>query len=164
MDNQKAQNQVDTHKNTFHRRNDFYWKSIAIYSMILIVYSLIRGSFGANNTINVVVLDPVVILLAIFILVSTFSLIMSYYKNLSISINKDSIIFKTRNREKIYKILDIDKIAYGREKLFRRKGVYGVIKIKLMNRRRILRIRPSSFWEERALIASLGKFKKDNNK
>ncbi|MBM2813295.1 MAG: hypothetical protein HW421_57 [Ignavibacteria bacterium] len=151
------------HQESFSKRLDFYWRSIAVYSIILIVYSLLRGSFEYNQ-LTMEINEPLVILLAFFICCTAIMLFINYYKRLSIIIGKDFITFKSRFREKIYRVADIQKIALGKDRINRLRVTHRVIKIKLNNRRKSLKIRPSSFLNEGRLVQSIARLKKDLNK
>jgi hypothetical protein len=144
----------------FSQRLDFYWQYIAVYSVILLIYGLLKGTIK-EFTIRLVLYDPIVILLGLFIMASALSMLFNYYRQKKIIIGPDFIIFKTRLREKKFLAKDITHISVGREKLIKvRRGAFRIIKIKLANRKRILRIRPSSFYEEDELVASFTRFKR----
>ncbi|MFP4369863.1 MAG: hypothetical protein ACLFR2_09805 [Candidatus Kapaibacterium sp.] len=143
----------------FTQRLDFYWQSLSAYAVILIVYALFKGTIS-DGTVNIVLADPIVILLAFFVLISAISLLFQVSKNREIITGEDYIIFKSRLGQKKYTIDDIQKISLGREKLFQIRGAYKVIKIKLKDRKRTLWIRPSSFWDEQELVNEIARFKR----
>lgn len=161
----KQKKQVQKPKSeVFEQRLDFYWQYIALYSVVLLVYGVVKGSLE-EGTITLVLTDPIVALLSLFIVISALSMLINYYKNKTIIVGADFIIFKSRFGEKEYKINDIIKINVGNEKLIKvRRGSYRVIKIKLATRKWMLKIRPSTFWDESGLVQAVSNLKKNLNR
>ncbi len=148
----------------FHQRRDFYWQYIAVYSVVLIIYSILRGSLR-HDTISVVITDPIVILLSAFIVITFLGLILSYYKNKTIIIGNDFVIFKTRFKENKFTQKEIKSIIIGKEKLFKvRRGVFKVIRIIIDNKRKIIRVRPSSYERESEFVEAFAKLKRNINR
>jgi len=148
---------------TFEKRFDFYWKSIAIYSIVLIIYSLIRGTIE-EGTLTLSVTDPIVILLLVIIVLSVVTYLYNIWKRPRIIITKDSITFKTRLREKVIPNSQITRIQVGHEIISNLRRPLKVIRIFVTFRKKPYRIRPSSFWNDIELTNSLIQFKKANNK
>lgn len=148
---------------SFEKRFDFYWKSIAIYSIVLILYSLARGTIE-KGTLTLSVSDPIVILLFIIIVFSLFGYLYNIWKNPKIIISKDSIAFKTRFRERTIPVSQIIRIQQGREIITNLRRSLKVFRIYVTFRKKPYRIRPSSFWNETELTETLIQFKKTNNK
>lgn len=148
----------------FNKRLDFYWQYTTLYLVVLLIYTVIRGTISEGK-FEVVIYDPIVVLLLIFVVASGLSLLYNYNRKLSIIIGADFIIFKSRFREKKYTISDIKAIHLGREKLLKvRRGAYKIIKIMLNGKRHVIRIRPSSFWNEDELVNAVTRLKKAINK
>jgi len=124
----------------------------------LIIVALLRGRF-IEGTYSLVLNDPIVLLLAAFIIISFITVVFDFYKNLTIIVGKDFLIFKSRFVEKKYLLSDIDKITVVRERYKRFPNKMKIIKIRLKNRIRTLNIRPSSFWNEQELISSISRLK-----
>lgn len=144
-------------KNTemlFEQRLDFYWKSIALYSTVLIIYSLIRGSIS-DGKFMLVLLDPFVILLTLFIAFTGVSLIFKILNSKRIIIGNDFIEFNTNSRQKKYTLNDIDRILIQKQRILKVPAAMPLIKIKIKNRIRILKIRPNSFYNEEELIEKI---------
>ncbi|MCX7880043.1 MAG: hypothetical protein N2517_05225 [Ignavibacteria bacterium] len=148
---------------TFEKRLDFYWKSIAIYSIILILYALMRGTIERGR-LTTVVSDPIVILLVAIIVFSIIGYVINTWKSPKIIIGKDYIIFKTRIREKKISITDIVKIQIGQEKIANLKHSFRVIRFFVKDRKRPFRIRPSYFSNEKELVETIHFIKKTHNK
>lgn len=157
MDNQKKSDK----KKVFVQRLDFYWKFLSIYAIVFILYALLKGTIDDGN-ISIILKDPILILFAVFIIISALGLLLNWYKQRTIIIDNDSITFKSRFREKKYLDKEIIRIAFGRIKASqsRSRKSYRVIKIKAPNRRRVIKIRPMSFWDDKDLTKELMRIKK----
>ncbi len=155
---QKSQNVL-----IFEKRNDFYWKSIAIYSIVLIIYSLLRGTFE-EGYLTLKIYDPIVILLALIILISAIRYLLTFWKSPKILISKDTIVFKTRYYEKKFNPQNILKIVFSKERIQNLKGSLRVIKIYVVGRKKPYRIRPNTFWNSNELFGALLTFKKSHKK
>ena len=162
---EKVNNEIDIAQDiqpqnqAFTRRLDFYWQSISIYAIILFLYSLLRGTI-VEHKLTLSLTDPVVLLLSAIIVISSVTLAVNLYTSVKIIVGDDYIIFKSRFGEKKYSASQISKITFKREKIFQVRGAYSVIIIKLRYRSRRIRIRPSSYWDEKNLIEALLKFRK----
>jgi hypothetical protein len=159
-----AQQQQNTppREKEFWRRHDFYWQSIAMYAVALLIYSILRGTID-GGTLTLIIYDPVVILLSAFIIGTGGTLLVKLYKRARIIIGHDYLIFKTSYREKKYTAEDIVRISMAREKLMQFGGRRRIVKLKVADRRRIIRIRPLSFWHDDELMHELAEFKKRND-
>jgi hypothetical protein len=144
---------------SFTRRLDFYWKYIAVYALAIIFYALIKGSFD-DRTLTFMLIDPVVILLAVFILLTAFGLLIETSKKKEIIVGDSYIVFSNRFRKKAFTKNDIERIYIGREHA-KYTGKFRIIKIKLKKRKRPIIIRPSSYWNEQKLISKFGKLKRN---
>ncbi|MCX6154868.1 MAG: hypothetical protein NT007_11990 [Candidatus Kapabacteria bacterium] len=157
----KILNDNDSHE--FHMRVDFYWQSIAVYAVVLIVYNIVRGTFDSYK-LTLVINDPLSILLSLFILLSTLTLIIQSYRRIRVIVKKDCLILKSRLGERVYDADSIVKISLGRERKIRFGAIIKVIKIRLKSRRRLIRLRPSSFHNASEFISCVAKLKKNLNK
>lgn len=147
----------------FEKRFDFYWKSIAIYCIVLILYSILRGTLE-EGTLTLRISDPLVILLSLIIVFSIIGYLLSIWKSPKIIIGKDTITFKTRFKEVVLSTNQIKRIIIGREIVSNLKRPIRVVKIFVTIRKKPFRIRPSSFWNDKELMEALLQFKKSNNK
>jgi hypothetical protein len=145
---------------TFIQRLDFYWQFITAYFIVLLVYSILRGPV-VNGTFKIVIHDPVVILMTVFLIATLVALGWQTYWRRSITVGPDFIILKSRFREQKINKTEITRIAVGRDKVIRMRGSVTILKLTVKNRRRVLRIRPSSYWNERELVQSIIKLKSD---
>jgi hypothetical protein len=130
---------------------DFYWRSIAVYSVILIFYSIAFGSIS-EGTFVMSATNPVVMLLMLIIIGTTFSLLYRLSRKRAIILSNEYIIFKSRFGEKKYFVKDIKQIIFARERIFRTRRKFSVIKFKVGQRKLAIRIRPSSFDNDDVMI------------
>ncbi|MFM8457246.1 MAG: hypothetical protein ACKOAK_10815 [Ignavibacteria bacterium] len=149
--------QITSHE--YHYKVDFYWKSLAMYGAALLIYATFKGSIE-EKTLTIAITDPIVLLLACFVALSAISLFINHHARRVIAITEDSIIFKNRFRERIVKLHDIKSIILVKDRRFK-VNTLNAVKIKIHGRRRPLRLRPSLFDHEEALIADLKALKQN---
>lgn len=143
----------------FEQRLDFYWQYIAVYAIIILAYSLIKGSIN-EGTLTFFIYDPIVILLMSFLILASIPMLYNYYKARSIEIGKDFIAFRSRFQKKSYDTNDIEEISHISEKLFKvRRTTYKVIKIKVKNRRLPIKVRPGNFWKQDSLVKAINELR-----
>lgn len=132
---------------------DFYYKSLIIYLVTLIAYILIKGRFF-HERFEVVVKDPIIYIIAIFILFFLMVLIANSVSAREIIINDAKIIFKNRFGQREVGISEILQVRFSREKRRRNeeRSEVRIVKLKLINRKRLLRIRLNDFQDEKELI------------
>ncbi|MCL5990981.1 MAG: hypothetical protein M1419_02635 [Bacteroidetes bacterium] len=145
----------------FTQRLDFYWQFISVYAIALFIYFFLKGLFF-DTTFTKIVRDPVVILLALFIIGSGLALLYNIFRKRSIIVGRDFLIFRNRFSEKLFHINDIISISIVKERIprSRRKGVIRIIRIKIKNRKRFIRIRMSSFWNSKEFVTALLELRK----
>ena len=137
----------------YHYKVDFYWKSLAIYGAALLIYATFKGSIE-EKTLTIAITDPIVLLLACFVALSAISLFINHHARRVIAITDDSIMFKNRFRERIIQLKDIKSIVLVKDRRFK-MNTFSAVKIRIQGRRRPLRLRPSLFDHEEALIVDL---------
>lgn len=129
----------------------FYWQSIAVFAVILIIWSAMKGSLDKGE-FYMILEDSLVLLLLFFILFSLISLSFHLLLNRTIIIDNDSITFGTRFGEKKISLDNIIYIKLGRERLFQFREKLRVIKVKVKGRRFHITIRPSAYEDEQELF------------
>jgi len=131
---------------------DFYYKSLIIYLVTLIAYILIKGRFF-HESFEVVVKDPIIYIIAIFIVFFLIILISNAVIAREIIIDDSKIIFQNRFGHREVGINEILNIRFSREKKHsnEEKSNVRIVKLKLQNRKRLLRIRLNDFQDERDL-------------
>ncbi len=132
---------------------DFYYKSLIIYLVTLIAYILIKGRFF-HESFEVVVKDPIIYIIVIFIFFFLTVLIANAVSAREIIINDSKIIFKNRFGQREVMINEILHVRFSREKRRRNeeRSEVRIVKLKLIHRKRLLRIRLNDFQDEKKLI------------
>lgn len=144
----------------FKGRLDFYWRSISAYAIVLLVYILLRGAVE-NGVLMLSLTDPIILLLGLFIVATSLSLLFQWSKGRSITLGKDFIILKSRLGEKTYVFNDIVKISLGRERNVKPEFARRLILIRLKSRKRALKIRLSSYGNDQKLAELMNEFRKN---
>ncbi len=134
----------------FRRRFEFYYQSVAVYAVALIVYAIIRGTFSGGE-FRIVFKDPIVYVFVIVLGYSVIVLVFNLLYQRDVVVGDDSIIFQNRFESRAIKLEDIEWIQVGRAKRVKVRGSFRVIKIKLRDQMRAIRINPVHFHAERDL-------------
>lgn len=144
---------------TFRYRVDFYWQSIALYAVTLILYAVVRALWDAtiqdSGLVRVVLTDPVVVLLGLFVMWSIISLVFNSIADRSITVSPDAITFSSAFHERTFTGAEIERIVIGPDRRIRVRGVFMVIKIRIRGRRRPLRIRPALYTNEDMFLQAM---------
>lgn len=132
---------------------DFYYKSLIIYFVTLISYILIKGNF-THATFEVVIKDPIIYIIIIFIIFFLTVLLTNAIRAREIIIDDRRIIFRNRFGQREVGINEILNVKFSREKKMRKeeKSTVRIVKLKLKDRKRFLRIRLSDFQNETGLV------------
>lgn len=142
----------------YHVKLDFYWQSIAMYAITLISYVMIKAIWDSTlqqGLVNVVLTDPVVVLLGFFVLISTLSLVVNSISRRSVVISNDAITYISRFHERSFHLSEIEKIVVGRERRTNIRGVLALVRIYVRGRRRPIRLRPGLYENEHQLVSAL---------
>jgi hypothetical protein len=142
----------------FKYRLDFYWQSISFYAVTLIVYIVAKALWENTlhtGAVSVVLTDPVVVLLGVFVVGSTIALVANRIARRSIIVTDEGIVFTSRFHERTFALDEIERIALGRDQRIRVRGMFSVVKIRIAGRRRMIRIRPALYTNEHQLVAAL---------
>ena len=139
-----------------HKLN-FYYNLLIIYMLFLVMYVLVRGEFS-NEKFSILFKDPILYIVLIFILYFLFMLIMNVLKAKVLLFNGDKIILKNRFGQRELDKSEILFVKFSRERKRNKedKSHIRIVKLKLKDRKRMLRIRVSEFNNENELI---GEFK-----
>lgn len=143
----------------------FYWQAIAIYAVGILIYIVVKGFLEGklfDGHIEVRLFDPLVVLLGGFVVGSSLVLFGSWYSKRQVTITESTLLFKNRWRIREFSANDIASITVGKEKIFRIRGSYRLVKIKLKARRRLVRLRPSLFENQDELVCDIIDFRKRN--
>ena len=134
---------------TFKHRLDTYYLATIGYGVTLVLYAVIAGTvIGDRFELHLSIWrDPIVYLLAACALLSLIALIVTAVLNRTVIVRDRELVFRSRFRERVFTGDEIEWIGFRRESRIRTRGErsYPSAKIKLRNRRRLFRLRPSSF-------------------
>jgi len=139
----------------FQYKLDFYYQSALIYLMTLIVYGGIRGNLGGGKFEYILLGDPLMYVIAFFVVMAFVTLALNYIRNRRLIIQDDAIIFTHRFHERRISMSDIEWMHVGREARVRTSGKFQVIVFKLKNRRRLFRIRVGRYERDAELLQEM---------
>lgn len=139
-------------------RMDFYYQSLVIYLIFFAAYVLIRGTVG--ESFRSLYNDPIFYILILFIIIFLFIVVMNIIRAPMIILKDDRIIFKNRFGEREVMLSDIINVKIGRIRKRDEEMTYRIIKLKLKNRRKQLKIRANDFERGGELINEFLKLKK----
>ena len=141
----------------YRHRMDFYYQSLVIYLIFFALYVLIRGTMG--ESFKLLYNDPIFYILIFFILVFLVIVVMNIIRAPMIILKDDRIIFKNRFGEREVMLSDIINVKIGRIRKRDEEMTYRIIKLKLKNRRKQLKIRANDFERGGELINEFLKIK-----
>ncbi|MBN1449075.1 MAG: hypothetical protein JXA28_14205 [Bacteroidetes bacterium] len=147
---------MSTQERIFKRRNDFYYMTLLVYVAFLALYILITGTV-TSETVLFGFRDPVVYVIAIFILHALVMLLSNMVRNRRLVLTEDSMIFRSRFGERRIPLRDIERITLKRDRSKPNDGSFAVIKLHVADRRRVLRIRVANYEHEKELYQLLKK-------
>lgn len=132
---------------------DFYYISLIVYFVFLVIYVVLRGSFS-ENTFEVVIQDPIIYIIIAFIVLFLILLVANIIRGRELIFDDRKLVLKSRIRSREIPYSDIVFIKFSREKKRKMQGSspIRIVKMKLKNRKRYLRIRLSEFNNEKHLI------------
>jgi len=119
----------------------------------LFAYIIIKGNF-THATFEVVIKDPIIYIISIFILFFLTVLLINAIKAKQIIFDERTIVFKNRFGQREVGYNEILSVRFSREKRMSReeRSDVRIVKLKLKGRKRFLRIRLNDFQNESELI------------
>ncbi len=138
-------------------RMDFYYQSLVIYLLFFAAYVLIRGTVG--ESFKALYNDPIFYILILFIIIFLFLVVLNIIRSPMIILKSDRITFRNRFGERDVLFSDILNVKIGRRRKREEEMTYRIIKLKLKNRRKQLRIRANDFERGNELINEFLKIK-----
>ncbi len=145
----------------FKRKFEFYYQSVAVYAVALILYAVVRGSF-AEDEFKMVFKDPIVYAFIIVLAYSVFILIFNMLFQRDVIVTDDSIVLQNRFDSKTVKLSGIEWIRVGKAKRMKMRGSFKVIKLKLKDHLRAVRINPIYFHDEQDMIETFKQLSQSN--
>ena len=144
---------MENTENVFRRKNDIYYITLLVYVVFAVMYILLTGTV-TSDTVAFGFRDPVVYIIGAFILGTAMALISSLVRNPRLVLATSRIVFRTRFRERTVHHAQIASIVVKRERERLNEGSSAVVKIRVRDRRRMIRIRVANFERERDLVAA----------
>jgi hypothetical protein len=135
----------------FKRRFEFYYQSVAVYAVALILYAVIKGTF-AESEFRLVFRDPIVYAFIVVLIYSVGVLVLNMLFQRDVVVTEDSIVLQNRFDSRTISLSDVEWIQVGRPKRMKMRGSYRVIKLKLKNHLRAVRINPVHFHDEQGMM------------
>jgi len=139
---------------------DFYYQSLVIYLLFFAAYVLIKGTVG--ESFKSLYNDPIFYILILFIIIFLFIVVVNIIRAPTIILKSDRIIFRNRFGEREVTFSDIVNVKIGRVRKRDEEMTYRIIKLKLKNRRKQLRIRANDFERGGELINEFLKIKQQS--
>lgn len=124
-------------------RMDFYYQALVTYLLFFAGYVLFSGTIG--KSFSALYNDPIFYILILFIIIFLIIVIIKIFRAPMIILKDDRIIFRNRFGEREVIFADILNIKIGRRKKRDEEVTYRIIKLRLRNRRKQLRIRANDF-------------------
>lgn len=139
-------------------RLDFYYQSLVIYLLFFAAYIIIKGSTSVS--FKILYDDPIFYILMAFISVFLVIVVINIVRSPAIILKSDRIILKNRFGSREIMFSEILNIKIGKKRrMMAEDRPYKIIKLKLVNRRRMLRIRANDFERGGELIKEFLKIK-----
>jgi hypothetical protein len=140
-------------------RMDLYYQLLVLYLVFFILYILIKGKFFEEK-FELVFNDPIIYILIIFIPIFFLIVVVNIIRSRQIILRDDRIILKNRFGSREILFSEVINIKIGRKRMRREDIPYRIIKLKLRNRRKQLRIRANEFERGPELIREFLNIKK----
>ncbi len=147
-------------EHSFKRRNDLYYVTLLVYVAFAVLYIVITGTITSEN-VQFGLQDPVVYIIAAFILHALIMLLTSVVRNRKLVITEADLVFASRFRERRIPFSDIERITLKRDRRRINNGKFAVIKLHVSGRRRVLRLRVANYEREKELYQLLKKLKQE---
>ena len=142
-------------------RMDFYYQSLVIYLIFFAAYVLIKGTIG--ESFKSLYDDPIFYILILFIVLFLGIVIVNIIRAPMIVLKQDRIVFHNRFGSREVMLSDIINVKIGKKRRAEEEVTYRIIKLKLKNRRKQLRIRANDFERGNELIKEFLKIKHPQN-
>jgi len=139
-------------------RMDFYYQLLVIYFVFFVLYAVIKGQFFEEK-FQLVFNDPIIYILILFIAISLLIVVVNIIRNRQIILKSDRIVLKNRFGSREIFFNEILNIKIGRRRKRYEETPFRIIKIKLIQRRKLLRIRANEYERGPELIREFLKIK-----
>ncbi|MGA2668439.1 MAG: hypothetical protein ABSF32_05925 [Ignavibacteria bacterium] len=132
-------------------RMDVYYQTLVLYLVFFFLYALIKGKFFEEK-FELVFNDPIIYIFIIFIPIIFLFVLLNFIRGRQIILLTDRIVLKNRFGKREILNNEILNIKIGRKRKRREDMPYRIIKLKLRNRKKWLRIRANDFEHGSELI------------
>ena len=136
-------------------RMDLYYQLLVVYLLFFTSYVLIKGNL--EKEFKMIFDDPIFYVLTIFILMFIAIVAVNLIRSRQLILKSDKVVLKNRFGSREIMLNEIQNIKVGRRK--KRDGNHRIIKLKLANRKKLLRIRANDFERGSELIKEFLKLK-----
>lgn len=136
-------------------RMDLYYQLLVIYLLFFTSYVLIKGNL--EKEFRLIFDDPIFYVLTLFILLFMVIVIVNLIRSKQLILKTDRVVLKNRFGSREIIMNEIQSVRVGRRK--KRDGNHRIIKLKLLNRKKLLRIRANDFERGSELIKEFLKLK-----
>ncbi len=137
---------------------DFYYQSLVIYLLFFAAYVILRGS--VENSFKILYNDPIFYILIIFISIFLVIVVINIIRAPVLILRDDRLVLKNRFGSREIMLNEILNVKIGKKRRVSEDRPYRIIKLKLLNRRRQLRIRANDYERGGELIKEFLKIKK----
>jgi hypothetical protein len=145
---------METVNRIFKRKHDFYYLTLLVYVAFFVLYIFITGTF-TDDTVQFGFRDPVVYIIAAFIIYALVMLLASMVRNQRLEITDTGIILRSRFNERTIRFTDIERVTFARDRYKPNDGTFAVLKLRVSGRRRLLRLRFSNYERAKELYQLL---------
>ena len=149
---------MDTQERMHKRKNDLYYIALLMYLVFGVVYILITGTI-TSETVEFGFRDPVVYIIGLFVLYTLVMLLYNIIRDQRIILAAQRIVFKTRFQERSIYHDHITRIDLKRERKKLNGGSFAIVRLRIANRRRWIRIRVANYERERDLYNEFKRLK-----
>ncbi len=144
---------MDNEKHIYRARLDFLYQAIAVYAATLVLYLVIR-SIADWQVFPTLWQDPLLLLLSAITFLGILALLYNFIMRRQIEIMSDAIHFTSRARSRIIVRADVASVQIGPPN-GRAVQRVRVVRIRLRNQQRPVRIRLANFERNRKLLDDL---------
>jgi hypothetical protein len=145
---------METVNRVFKRKHDFYYLTLLVYVAFFALYIFITGTF-TDDTVQFGFRDPVVYIIAAFILYALVMLLIGMVRNQRLEITNSEIILRSRFYERSIRFADIERVTFARDRYKPNDGTFAVLKLRVSGRRRLMRLRFANYERQKELYQLL---------
>jgi hypothetical protein len=148
---------------TFKHKLDIYYLATIGYGVTLVVYVAVTGTL-IDDRFELVWADPIVYVLALCSVVSLIALVIAAVLDRTVVVHENELLFRTRFKERRFGPDDLEWIGFRSDSRVKVRGgrAYPAVRMKVRNRRRLLRLGIANFERRGELARALRDWGKRN--